>query len=110
VETYAEAGVPVARAVAGGGGVRNRVWLQATADATGLDLHLRRVATGAAYGDAFLAALALGAAEPADIERWNPVAETVRARRVEAYERQYPLFRRLYERTADLMADLGAEP
>lgn len=107
LETFAEAGVAVERAMAVGGGARNRVWLQATADAAGLDLRLRRVATGAAYGDAFLAALAVGAAEPSDIERWNPVAEIVRARRVAAYERQYPLFRRLYERTSDVMAALA---
>ena len=108
VETYAEAGVVPRRAMAVGGGVRNRVWLRATADATGLDLTLRRVTTGAAYGDAFLAALAVGRAEPHDIEAWNPAEEMVRAERREAYERQYPLFRRLYERTADIMADLGA--
>jgi sugar (pentulose or hexulose) kinase len=44
-----------------GGGTRNLPWLQATSDLTGLDQTLCRVTTGAAYGDAFLAAQAVGA-------------------------------------------------
>jgi xylulokinase len=32
---------------------------------------------GASYGDAFLAALAVGAVEPGDIARWNPVERVV---------------------------------
>lgn len=108
-ETYADAGAPPARLVAVGGGTRNPLWLQATSDLTGLDQSLARVTTGAAYGDAFLAALAIGRARPGDITRWNPAERAVRARPVPAYRRQYPLFRALYEQTRGIAHELGEQ-
>ena len=103
VETLREAGAPPLRVMAVGGGTRNAVWLQATSDMTGLDQALPRVATGAAFGDAFLAALAAGHASEGDIERWNPRAGVARARLVPEYERHWTVFRALYESTRDLM-------
>jgi len=106
VETFAQAGIPPVRVMAVGGGTRTEAWLQATSDMTGLDQVLPSVTMGAAYGDAFLAALAVGAAVPGDIAAWNPPAGTVRARDVPAYAASYPIFRALYDRTRDLMAAL----
>ena len=103
-ETYAEAGAGPERVLAVGGGTKNRPWLQATSDMTGLDQVVCRVTTGASFGNAFLAARAIGVA--AEIADWNPVAEVVRAAGHAAYERQYPLFRRLYEQTRDIAAEL----
>ncbi|MDF1606856.1 FGGY-family carbohydrate kinase [Hoeflea sp. YIM 152468] len=105
-DTYAEAGRRPARVLAVGGGTRNRPWLQATSDITGLDQIVCEVTTGASYGDAFLASLAVGSAEPGDITTWNPGARTIKAERHVAYERQYPLFLKLYEQTRDIMAAL----
>ncbi|EYD77172.1 carbohydrate kinase, FGGY [Rubellimicrobium mesophilum DSM 19309] len=107
-ETYAEAGAAPSRVMAVGGGTKMDPWLQATSDMTGLPQELRRVTLGAAYGDAFLAALALGAARPQDIDAWNPPERTVEPRDVPAYAKSYPLFRRLYEQTKDLMHELPA--
>jgi xylulokinase len=107
-DTYAELGSPPARLLAVGGGTRNRPWLQATSDLTGLDQQVCQITTGAAFGNAYLAAKAIGAAD--DIARWNPVAETIRAGRHPVYDRQYPLFRRLYEQTKDLAAALSESP
>jgi xylulokinase len=108
-DTYAEAGQRPERVRAVGGGTRNRVWLQATSDLTGLDQTLCRVTTGAAYGDAFLAALAARGAEPADIDRWNPPETVVTAATHPAHQRLYPLFRRLYRQTRDIAGELEAE-
>lgn len=107
-DTYAEAGSAPKRVLAVGGGTKNAVWLQATSDMTGLDQDLCRVTSGAAYGDTFLAALAVGAVGPGDIASWNPVAERVTAQRHEVYEAQYRLFRRLYDQTRDIAHELGA--
>ena len=96
-DTYAEAGAAPRRVLAVGGGTKNRPWLQATSDMTGLDQAVCQVTTGASFGNAFLAARAIGVA--ARIEEWNPVAEVVRAEAQAVYERQYPLFRALYEQT-----------
>ncbi len=106
IETYAEAGQRPTRLLAVGGGTKNRLWLRATSDISGLDQIVCEKTTGASFGDAFLAALAIGAAGPDDIRRWNPVAETVAAAPNPAYERQYRLFRRLYEQTRDIAAEL----
>ncbi|MCY0093780.1 FGGY-family carbohydrate kinase [Hoeflea ulvae] len=108
-ETYAEAGQRPARVLAVGGGTKNRPWLQATSDLTGLDQIVCAVTTGASYGDAFLAALAVGSAEAGDMAAWNPPGEVVEAKSHAAYDRQYPLFLKLYEQTKDIMAALDPE-
>ena len=107
-DTYAEAGAPPARVVAVGGGTKNAVWLQATADLTGLRHEVCRTSVGAAYGDAFLAAVAVGMARREDIDRWNPVAHAVEPVARPAYARQYPLFRALYAQTREIAHALGA--
>jgi xylulokinase len=106
-DTYREAGAAPARVLAVGGGTKNAVWLQATSDLTGLTQRVPARTLGASYGDAFLAALAVGAAAPGDIDRWNPVAREIAPERVAAYERQYPLYRALYEATRGIAHALG---
>jgi xylulokinase len=106
LEACAEAGAAPRRLLAVGGGVQNRTWLQATSDIAGLDQFLRARTLGASYGDAFLAALAVGDAAPGDIAAWNPEAGRVAARPTTAYGRQLDLFKALYPRTRDLMAAL----
>ena len=107
-ETYAASGATPLRVLAVGGGTKNRPWLQATSDMTGLDQTLCKIASGASFGDAFLASLAVGQSRHDDVKSWNPATETVRAVSHPAYARQYPLFQRLYEATKDIAADLSA--
>jgi len=107
VDTYREAGAAPTRVMAVGGGTKTAVWLQATSDLSGLSQELRRVTTGAAYGDAFLAALAIGAVSPSDIDAWNPPERIVQPQDIPAYARSYPFFRKLYEQTKSIMAELG---
>ena len=106
-EAMAAAGAAPVRLRAVGGGVKNAVWAQATSDATGLAQGVCATTVGASYGDAFLAALAVGEVRAGDIDRWNPEASRVTPAEVPAYRRQYPLWKALYQRTADLMAALG---
>ena len=80
--------------------------VQAISDISGIDQIICEKTMGASYGDAFLAAVAIGRAGVDDIAAWNPVASTVRAEASATYERQYRLFRRLYEQTKDIAADL----
>ena len=107
VETYAEAGARPARVLAVGGGVQNEIWLQSTSDVSGLPQDICAVTTGASYGDAFLARVALGQAEIGDIAAWNPVARRVEPQASDALSKAYPLFRRLYEQTKDIAHALG---
>ena len=106
VDTYEELGQRPRRVLAVGSGTKNRVWLQATSDITGLPQILCEKTLGASYGDAFLAANAIGAVGVDEIAKWNPVVRTVEPEPVEAYNRQYILFRRLYEQTKDIAAAL----
>jgi xylulokinase len=109
-ETFAAAGAPPGRVLAVGGGTQNPVWLQATSDLTGLPQTVAGITLGAAYGDAFLAALAVGAAKPEAISDWNPPSQTITPQHHPVYDRLYPLFRRLYAQTRDIAAELESAP
>lgn len=110
-ETYREIGRPPETVYAVGGGTKNAVWLQATSDISGLDQVVRARTVGASYGDAFLAAVAVGDARKDDIARWNPVERRVAAQAENAavYKRQYGVFRGVYEQTKGLMTELSDE-
>ena len=63
----------------------------------------------ASYRDAFLAALAVGDAKKKDVLDWNPEVRRIVPDRKNrgVYQRQYRVFRQLYERNRDLMAELS---
>ena len=109
LDTYRELDAFPHRILAVGGGTKNAVWMQATSDIGGAGQIVCEKTMGASYGDAFLAATAVGRAMPEEIAEWNPVARTVRAESVPAYARQYPLFKRLYAQTRDIAHELGKE-
>ena len=109
-ETYREVGQAPKRVLAVGGGTKNRIWCQSTSDLCGVDQIVCEKTIGASFGDAFLAAVAVGDAAIDDISTWNPVATTINAQASEVHARQYQLFRRLYEQTKDIARELdGAE-
>jgi xylulokinase len=107
IETYRDVGQAPQRLLAVGGGTKNRIWCQATSDISGFDQILCEKTIGASYGDAFMAAVAIGEAEVDDIAAWNPAISTIRAEPSEVHDRQYRLFRRLYEQTKDIAAELS---
>jgi xylulokinase len=109
-EAYRQIGQPPKSVLAVGGGTNNRLWAQATSDVSGLTQILRRSSVGASYGDAFLAAVAVGDAGVGDIANWNPTREEIapRPKLAELYAEQFAIFRGVYDRTKDLMARLPA--
>lgn len=107
IETYRDARQAPSRVLAVGGGTKNRLWLQATSDYGNVTQIVSEKTVGASYGNALLAALAVGAAEPGDIARWNPAQRVVAPAPGAVHARQYGLFRRLYEQTKDIAHDLG---
>jgi xylulokinase len=100
-DTYTAAGLAPQRIYAVGGGTRNKLWSQATSDICGLPQIVRQRTIGASYGDAFLAAVALGDAKPADIEKWNPVEREIAPRPdlKSLYDERHTVFRGLYPAT-----------
>ncbi len=109
IETYIEAGAAPEKLFAVGGGTKNKVWSKATSDICNMPQILRQKSIGASYGDAFLAAIAIGAAKPGDIDQWNPVTGTIQpdpAWRT-IYQKKNRIFRNLYENTKELMGEIG---
>jgi xylulokinase len=108
IETYREIGQMPKKLRAVGGGTRNRVWSQATSDVSGLAQSVCGKTIGASYGDAFLAALGVGDVKKSDILGWNPEERRIlpQRRHRAVYDRQYRIFKELYQRNRDLMAEL----
>lgn len=99
---------PAERIVAVGGGTAGELWLQIVSDVTGRAQEVPRVTVGASYGDAFLAAVGVGAANRD--ASWNEPVRTVEPDldASAAYEPMFALFRALYPATRDHMHALAA--
>jgi xylulokinase len=101
------------RLVAVGGGTRGGLWSQIVSDVTGTTQELPRENAGASYGDALLAAIGIGVADPAT--EWNETASVVapNPRHTERYDSLYRVYRQLYAATkeqAHTLADLQSSP
>ncbi|WP_170473226.1 FGGY-family carbohydrate kinase [Ruegeria arenilitoris] len=107
VETYRDVGHPPVRVLAVGGGTKNEIWLQATSDIAQVPQVVCEKTIGASFGDAFLAACAVGMARSKDIDRWNPIDRLVQPQKHAVYERQYLLFKDLYQSTRHIASALG---
>ncbi len=105
IETYGAAGHAPENIHAVGGGTKSKVWLQATSDTCGRVQNIRAKNLGACFGDAFLAALAVGDVQSTDIHAWNPVTAAIAPDPAlkPLYDRQYDVFRKLYEATRGLL-------
>lgn len=105
MEAYESAGQRPQRVRGVGGGTKNAVWSQSTSDVCGFSQQICGKTMGASYGDAFLAALALGDVGSSDIAAWNPVARELKPENdlSGTYDRQYRVYRALYDNTRDLM-------
>ncbi len=105
LEAMRDTGAGARRLVAVGGGTAQRLWTQIVSDVTGLPQDLPTLTVGAAYGDARMAADAVGL----DTSAWNPVAE-----RLVPNEENEPVYHRLFDlyvgahpRLSETMAALG---
>jgi len=109
IETYRDIGQMPRKLLAVGGGTKNCVWSQATSDISGMAQRVCRKTIGACYGDAFLAALAVGDVSKKDILAWNPEDKRIvpDRRNRAVYAKQYRVFKELYRRTRELMAELA---
>ena len=105
IETFADIGAAPGELTAVGGGVQNRLWLQATSDITGLAQLLRQESIGASFGNAMLAAHAAGL-KPRAWQDWNPISDRVTPCADPAYDKAYTVFRDIYDATKDIMARL----
>ena len=105
-DTFTDLGQAPTRLLAVGGGTKNALWLQVTSDITGIDQMVCEKTSGASYGNAFLAATAIGLVKRDSISKWNPVAKTIIAQPSATYDKAHDLFHRLYEQTKDIAIEL----
>jgi len=108
-DTLREVGAPPRLIYAVGGVTKNALWAQATSDRSGLEQIIRRQTIGASYGDAFLAALAVGDVTRETIRDWNPQMSRITPDPAAqaAGRTQYEVFKALYPATRDLMRRLS---
>lgn len=106
LEAITDAGSAPSRLVALGGGTRGALWSQIVSDVTQAEQVLPTTTIGASYGDARLAAQALGIAH----EKWNPPGEIVRPDPdvADRYDALYRLYREAYPATRDIAHALAA--
>lgn len=97
----AVAGGEEMRLVAVGGGTKGDLWTQIVSDVTGRPQEIPAETIGASYGDAFLAAVAVGLARPSD--RWNrPVTIVVpNAANRMRYDALFRIYEDLYPATRE---------
>ncbi|GAA0319748.1 FGGY-family carbohydrate kinase [Actinoallomurus spadix] len=107
LEAMRAAGGTAARLVAVGGGTKGGLWTQIVSDVLGRPQELPSVTIGACYGDALLAARAVGLSDGAG---WNPPAGTVEPDPAagRTYDALYELYRGLYPATRDAAHALAA--
>jgi xylulokinase len=104
-----DAGVPMRRIVATGGGSRSHLWTQIVSDVTGMS-QVIVAPSNSALGAAFLAGKAAGIFDRvSDVRRWAKPEREVHPRENvhEVYQRYYSVYRRLYERTKEEMHELA---
>ncbi|WP_129656625.1 FGGY-family carbohydrate kinase [Rothia halotolerans] len=106
IEVMEDAGASIRSLACAGGGVRSALWPQIVSDVTGRPQTVRRNTVGAAYGDAFMVARALGVVD--DLDEWNPVDRVIEPEPTPVYDDLYEDYRRLYEATADIQHRLCA--
>jgi xylulokinase len=111
LEEMRRSGAVVSRVHAVGGGTASRLWPQIVSDATGLTQEIPARTTGASYGDAFLAGLGVGLIgdRSALVRDWVQIVDRVQpdGRAAAHYDRQYRLYRRLYQATRAVVHELG---
>lgn len=105
-EAMREAGDSIEQVVAVGGGSRSSLWTQVVADITGIEQRIPRHTIGASFGDALLAAKAVGAV---DTDEWNPIAGRVEPDPAvrPLYDQLYAVYRDLYPATVSCAHELA---
>ena len=103
LDTFIESGFKPKKIFAVGGGVKNNIWSSTVSNVSGLNQEVKSTTIGAAYGNAFLAALSLGDVGRDDINIWNPVKRKIISNPNPLYSKQFELFKLLYSNTSKLM-------
>ena len=100
----------IKRAIIVGGGVKSDLWVQSVSDICKIRQSVPKITIGAAYGNAFLCAMALGwYSELKDVDTWVELDYEVEPKKenYEVWERNYNIYRKLYENNKILMDEIN---
>lgn len=106
VDILEERGVTLQHITAVGGGVKNPVWMQIIADILGKPIQIPSVTIGASYGDALMAALAMGRFQNFEELRQAIHIKTIiwpDSERHRSYQPMKKLYTQLYQNNKELM-------
>jgi xylulokinase len=109
VDMFTDMGAPPHTIQAVGGGTKNAVWLQSVSDISGVPQKVAPVTVGASYGDALLAAIAIGLVSgPEVIRQWQGEGTTVmpNPEMAETYAPLHEIYTGLYQATKEHMHTL----
>jgi xylulokinase len=113
LERMEECGTTPRRTIAVGGGTASRLWLQIVSDVTGLSQEIPDRLMGAAYGDAYLAATAVGLRDrhAKGCQPWVQTIDRIEPdrRNRDLYARRYKLYRGLFKATRPIVHELARE-
>jgi xylulokinase len=96
LEFLENAGEPIHRVIAVGGGTKARLWTQIVSDITGRTQIVPEQTIGASYGDALMAAIGTGAVPPETDWAQTSASVAPDPGRHNAYETFYDTYRQLY--------------
>jgi xylulokinase len=108
LDVMRQAGGGERRLVAVGGGTQGGLWTQIVSNVLQAPQHVPSHTVGACFGDALLAAQAVGLV--GNEHDWNPIDHVVQPDPAAAdlYDRRYAAYRDLYETTRDLVHGLAS--
>jgi xylulokinase len=101
---------PSWRITVAGGGTKSRLWAQLVSDISGHSQYVPEQTIGASFGDALLAAAAIGMVD--DETDWTKIREVIEPRTELAsdYERRFAAYLGLYPATRGLLDELAGQP
>lgn len=101
-----ESGIDIKSVMAVGGGTKSLLWLQVVSDICGITQMVPEVGTGASYGDALMAAMAIGAVSSVEeLKSLIKVKHIIKPdmEKHQKYQELLKIYIELYERNKDLM-------
>lgn len=110
INIFEEYGLPVRNFYCAGGGTKNAKWLQIIADITGKPVKITKETTGAAYGDAMIAAIGTG-----HIDGFDELTKYIEVSKIyepdmdnyQVYQKYRKLYDKLYTSTKEIMHELS---
>ena len=95
--------------IVAGGGTKNPLWMQITADVTGLPVQVVESWQSASYGDACMAAIGCGALSGfAELKKLIPAGKPIlpNMENHKLYQKYLRIYEELYKQTKELMHEL----